>query len=169
MKPNGIEMPWGRENSNETKLPWGCGVALVVAVFVVVGMVILMGYQIQRVKEQEAAPKTTAVRVSNIVAVVMHEPGQYTLLVQSNKGIIKESRLCRDAPCGQATHCQFVADVPPDKPMWAEYLTNEHGCLEHPIVHIHGGRSFTGGGWSTHDKFHLPRQSNVITATNVTQ
>lgn len=90
------------------------------------------------------APATVTITVSNVIAVAMHEPGQYTVLFKDRSGEIKTDTACRHMDC------YLVADVPEGSPMYMSYGKNPSGFFSNGVIHIHGGRDLQGGGWQSH-------------------
>jgi hypothetical protein len=88
-------------------------------------------------------------RIDNIVKVMMHEPGSYSLISQENE----KPELTPFVFESYDIH--LLADVPEGKPMYAE-LSEQNGEREKywktATIHIHSHRDINGAGWN-HGKF----------------
>ena len=93
---------------------------------------------------RENSPATSTVTVTDLVAVVAHEPGQYTVSTLS-----ADKTLVEDATCRQyGVKCVLKLDVPEGQPMYMTYGVNPYGYKSGGVIHIHGISSLTGGTWT---------------------
>ena len=97
--------------------------------------------------------QTERLRVDNVVGVLMHEPGRYTLEVQ-NPG----SPVVVNTPVDTyyREYAQIVTDAPNNAPMWAVLIVEHYSAgrvftrgLE---LHVHSVQDINGAGWD-HGKF----------------
>lgn len=101
-------------------------------------------------------------KIGNIVRILMHEPGHYTVLTQESptSAIIE-----RSAPRGTLTEATYLSDVPEDQPMWLSShseLIGIAGIRTYVVFHIHSVQDINGAGWRNSGKFGSSGQTNVV-------
>ncbi len=97
----------------------------------------------QRAAERNAEGDRTEV-VTGVTAVVMNQPGRYTVYTMLPDKTLKPNSVCHD----MATECVLKADVPEGGLMSMSYRVNPYGFASEGVIHIHGVSSLTGGGWT---------------------
>ena len=97
--------------------------------------------------------QTERVRISNVVGVLMHEPGSYTLEVQNPGSPVVVNTWVRTY---YGEYAQIVTDAPNNEPMWAVLIIEHYSAgrvftrgLE---LHVHTVQDVNGAGWN-HGKF----------------
>lgn len=88
-------------------------------------------------------------KIDSIVRVLMHEPGNYTLVIQGDSGELSQRYLCGKT--------RMITDVPKDTYMWATYRPQydtsgsyEMGFLYVQavlVIHLHSAEDINGAGW----------------------
>ncbi len=94
--------------------------------------------------------------VSNVVAVYMHLPGDYSVMTQEGQ-VLTIKRVAdhvKEAHTGEFRWVGLAADAIPDKPMWMElnYITKDgmQGC--EVIIHMHSPKDLNGAGWTREER-----------------
>lgn len=115
----------------------------------------------------EPRPEPEPVRVDHVVRVLMHDPNDYTLMVQDPGSTHVRQRRFYAATeynksfCRGAGLMEIYTDVLPEEDVWAVYKHIEgstQGCLTE--LHLHSPQEIQGGGWN-HGKFGSG-QTNVL-------
>lgn len=135
-----------------TKFITWAAVSLVVLFFLTGAVMGFTGY--------EPNAHRTVERIDHVVAVVLHEPGRYSVITENPTTKLEGSW----GETTSSTHVELYADIPTDEYGWAEYRTRSYrpwlrresyhipNAPETLIVHYHGVSDLRGGGWN-HGKF----------------
>lgn len=112
-----------------------------------------------------ATPPPKVITIERVARIFMHEPGDYSFLVQESVRAGKPSRY-RMVHRKFYEEPRFIADVPEDKMMWVRYQERDnrsrysghfYRILE---FHIRSVKDIGGAGWD-HGKFGSGR-TNVV-------
>lgn len=152
---------------NEKVAGSGCAIVLFAVFYMIIMFFINNGPEAR--KSQFENKKTLAekdpscqLRFDNIVRVMMHKPTEYTLY-ERNGDELKPHFL-------KSTNFTLIADVPPEKLMWAEGYkikgSDPYTGWEDPIIlkiHIHSEKEIQGGGWEVNrGKFGTETGNTII-------
>lgn len=114
---------------------------------------------------QDKAPliKVKEERINNIVRVLVHDPGEYSALVQEDK-TLKSVHLhkLQKFKWGEV---ELVMDATPGEPCFAvvQYFNkNDSPHVTKVTVHLHSVEDVTGGGWRHGGKHVTTGQTNVV-------
>lgn len=96
------------------------------------------------------------VRIDHVTRVLMHQPGDYTLLVTdpATKAVTLRTFYdwCTSTERGVGTTTQILADVPEGQALWAEQVTWQWSlgktCNELKSIHLHSAQDIGGAGWN---------------------
>lgn len=84
-------------------------------------------------------------RVDNVVRVFMHQPHEYTFMIEKDGTAELETHHFRYAKI------RLVADVPAEDQMWALVREVEerggYKFVEEIVIHIHSPKDINGAGW----------------------
>ena len=100
---------------------------------------------------QQQQPVKHQVRLDNVVRVLMHQPGEYSIIT---KGIGADSA---DLPMQyiRSHHTSLRQDVASKKSMWVEYFPpagEPSYAMDSLVIHLHSAEEINGAGWN-HGKF----------------
>ena len=91
----------------------------------------------------QAGHRIHDIKREHIVRVFMHEPGDYSVLVNNNGELVSKTFACK---------IRLIRDVPYDEPMYYEGERNRDGYFLRVEIHVHSEKDINGAGWN-HGKF----------------
>jgi hypothetical protein len=124
-------------------------------------LVFLLVAVISLAQPQKVGPDET--RIENVTRVLMHEPGNYTLMVEKpGDAMITPVHL----NFSMSQNCvDLIKDAPADKAIWAterfDRLTRP-GCPALLQIHLHSAQEIDGAGWKRGGKHKEQGQTEVI-------
>ena len=88
-------------------------------------------------------------KIENVVRVFMHEPGNYSFLVEDKKS---EKLVLMSYYTYNQEEVDLVTDVPANQKMWATVSWEKRGdgsiFFKEIVIHLHSANDVEGGAWN---------------------